>query len=135
MSQYEELDKRIITAIEKRKNPLHENACWTEADRIATAMGRESFRVIDGRLQALRKGGRIRHLTKVEANGVGGWHVVPNVGLGAMTHFFCEVCQKIQPTFFEGANHADVSGNFIGGDVVCCACSFIIATAYVPNVK
>ena len=57
-----------------------------------------------------------------------------NAGLGAMTHFFCDVCQKIQPTFFDGANHADVSGKFMGGDVVCCECSFIIATAFVPNV-
>ena len=78
MSQYDELDKRIIAAIEKRKNPLYESACFAEADRIAFAMGRESFRVIDGRLQALRKAKRIHHMTKAEANGAGGWHVAPN---------------------------------------------------------
>ena len=58
-----------------------------------------------------------------------------NTGLGAMPNFWCEVCNKIQPTFFEGTHNFDVSGNFIGGDIVCKECSFIIATAYTPNVK
>lgn len=56
-----------------------------------------------------------------------------NVGLDAMPNFWCEVCRKIQPTFFEGAHQIDVSGKFMGGDVVCKECSFVIATAYAPN--
>jgi len=57
-----------------------------------------------------------------------------SAGLGAMTHFWCEVCDAIQPAFFEGANHQDTSGDFVGGDVVCSVCAFIVATAYTPNV-
>lgn len=53
-----------------------------------------------------------------------------NAGLDAMPNFWCDACGKIQPTFFEGAHTIDVSGNFIGGDIVCKECSFIIATAY-----
>jgi len=58
-----------------------------------------------------------------------------SAGLGAMTHFWCEVCDAIQPAFFEGANHQDTSGDFVGGDVVCSVCAFIVATAYTPNLE
>ena len=75
MSQYEELDKRIISAINLHRHPLYESNVRDEADRIERSTGRESFRVIDGRLQALRKSGKIRHLTKAESNGAGGWHL------------------------------------------------------------
>jgi len=53
-----------------------------------------------------------------------------NDGLSLMTHVWCEVCDAIQPTFFEGANFVDVSGKFEGGDIVCKECFFVIATAY-----
>ena len=76
MSQYEELDKRIVEAIKQRINPLYSNRVNVESERIALATGRKTFRVTDGRLQALRKSGKIRHLTKAESNGQGGWHVV-----------------------------------------------------------
>ncbi|MDD5084237.1 MAG: hypothetical protein PHT88_04920 [Candidatus Moranbacteria bacterium] len=56
-----------------------------------------------------------------------------NDGLDTMTHFWCEICDKIQPTFFEGAHNNDVSETFVGGDIVCKQCHFIIATAYVYN--
>lgn len=72
---YEELDKRILAAVAQRKNPLYDKRINEEAARIAKGTGRNDFRVIDGRLQALRKGGKIRHLTKGESNGQGGWHV------------------------------------------------------------
>jgi hypothetical protein len=74
---YDELDKRIITAIAGRNNPLGSRHVHEEADRIARATGREDFRVIDGRLQALRKAGKICHRTKAESNGQGGWHLLP----------------------------------------------------------
>ena len=80
MSQYSELDKQIIKAIEARRNPLYNPHVCEEARRIATATGREEFRVTDGRLQALRKAGKIeyRHKTDTEGNG---WRVVtPNAG-------------------------------------------------------
>lgn len=72
---YEELDNRIVEAVAKRKNPLYDKRIREEAARIAECTGRDDFRVIDGRLQALRKAGKIRHLTKAESNGQGGWHV------------------------------------------------------------
>lgn len=73
---YEELDKLIVEAVAKRNSPLYDKRINEEATRIAKCTGRDDFRVIDGRLQALRKAGKIRHLTKAESNGQGGWHVV-----------------------------------------------------------
>lgn len=75
MGQYEELDKRIVDAVAKRKSPLYDKRVNEEAARIANGTGRDDFRIIDGRLQALRKAGKIRYLTKAESNGQGGWHV------------------------------------------------------------
>lgn len=76
MSQYEQLDSLILEAIGARRNPLYADTCAAEAKRLAEATGREPFRVIDGRLTALKKAGRIRHFAKAEKNGQGGWHVV-----------------------------------------------------------
>ena len=73
--QYAELDKRIIKVISERGSPLYNKHVNEEAKRLAEATGRDDFRVIDGRIQALRKAGAIRHLTKAESNGQGGWHV------------------------------------------------------------
>lgn len=83
--QYEELDKRIIAAIESGHSPLYVYSCTTEAERLAQATGREGFRVIDARLQALRKQGRIQYLTKGKApNGKPGWFLTkPADGSGA----------------------------------------------------
>jgi hypothetical protein len=72
---YEELDKRIVEAISRRESPLYNKRINEEAARIANATGRDGFRVIDGRLQALRRAKKIRHFTKAESNGQGGWHV------------------------------------------------------------
>jgi len=72
---YEELDKRIIEAITRRESPLYNKRINEEAARIANATGRDDFRVIDGRLQVMRKAKKIRHLKKAESNGQGGWHV------------------------------------------------------------
>lgn len=76
MSQYQELDARILAAIIAKRNPLYANTVSEEASRLAALTGREDFRVVDGRLQALRKAGTIRHLTKVEGGGTAGWQVV-----------------------------------------------------------
>lgn len=72
---YEKLDKRIVASVAKRENPLHCKRINEEAERIATETGRDAFRVLDGRLQALRKAGKICYLTKADSYGQGGWHM------------------------------------------------------------
>lgn len=76
MNKYDQLDALILKAIALRKSPIYFGPCDAEARRIAAATGRDSFRVIDGRLQALRKLGRVKFLTKAQANGSGGWKIV-----------------------------------------------------------
>jgi hypothetical protein len=74
---YDELDRRILAAIGAERNPLHEREVSGEAGRLARLAGREEFRVIDGRLQALRKRGDIQWLSKAQAaGGCGGWKLV-----------------------------------------------------------
>jgi hypothetical protein len=73
MSQYAELDARILKCIADNWQPLYNRDVDQEASRIAKATGREVFRVVDGRLQALRKAGRIKANRKL----YGGWEVVP----------------------------------------------------------
>lgn len=75
MSQYEKLDTLIVDTIAKRKNPLYDKNINEEAARLANDSGRETFRVIDGRLQALRKARKIMRVTKYEC-GYNGWAVV-----------------------------------------------------------
>jgi hypothetical protein len=50
--------------------------------------------------------------------------------LSNITHFWCPLCDAIQPAFFEGFDNIDVSGQFVGGDIVCETCRLVIATAY-----
>jgi hypothetical protein len=68
-NKYESLDKCILNAIKHKKNPLHDPFCSTESDVLAAASSpmREAFRVLDGRLQAMRKAGKIQFVTKAEA--------------------------------------------------------------------
>lgn len=74
---YDELDKRILMAVWRKKNPLDDSRVTREAERISAETGREAFRVTGGRLQALRRKKRIQWLTKAEAvGGCGGWRVV-----------------------------------------------------------
>ena len=74
---YETLDVLIIDAIACGKHPLYAGIVSAEAERIAESTGRKAFRVIDGRLQALRKSGAIMHQTKSYASGgCGGWKIV-----------------------------------------------------------
>ena len=76
MSQYIEIDRRIIDCIRSGQgvHPLYSKRVCQEADRLEMLTGREAFRIIDGRLQALRKNGNIRHDGKV-------WEVVSKVTL------------------------------------------------------
>ena len=50
--------------------------------------------------------------------------------LNNMTHYWCDICDKIQPASFEGANFKSMDKQFIGGDILCNECHFVIATAY-----
>lgn len=75
---YEELDRRIQSAIERIANPIYDSGVCEEAGRLAQGSGREPFRVIDGRLQALRRAGRIKWVRKAEAakdSGQAGWRL------------------------------------------------------------
>ena len=73
MKAYDLLDSIILSAISNGSNPLYENDCSKEALRISENTGRETFRIIDGRLQALRKAGKIKYLKNADGEGVTGW--------------------------------------------------------------
>lgn len=75
---YDKLDALIVEAIkaagEASLTLVSGGAVGAEAARIAAAQKREDFRVIDGRLQALRRRGLIKHSG-------GAWR--PNAGIQA----------------------------------------------------
>jgi hypothetical protein len=76
MSQYTELDKRILSGIAEHGTPWFNRSINEEVARIAKLSGREKYRIIDARLQALRRQGLIRHFTKAETGGDGGWRLM-----------------------------------------------------------
>jgi len=80
--KYAELDKRIIKGIAEGCSPLYNKHINEEAKRIGEDTDRLAFRVIDGRLQELRKSGKIIYLKKSENNGKNGWYVTGNVEVG-----------------------------------------------------
>lgn len=62
MRAYDHLDSLIVKAIHAGSSSLSEimrGNVGNECQRIADATWRESFRVLDARLQALRKSGQI----------------------------------------------------------------------------
>lgn len=71
MSTYTALDLAITQAIQAGRHPLYAREACAEARRIAKLSGRDEMRVIDGRLQALRKAGKITADRKADA----GWTV------------------------------------------------------------
>lgn len=71
MSQYQQIDELIVEAIRQRRNPLYASSVCGEACRLAALTGREDFRVIDGRLQALKRTGKIKFI-----KGGIGWQVL-----------------------------------------------------------
>lgn len=75
MSQYEKLDSLILECVARGGNPLYQRVIDLEAVRIAEIANRKGFRVIDGRLQALKKSGLIVHRTKSLSNGKSGWYI------------------------------------------------------------
>jgi hypothetical protein len=70
---YPVLDSRIIAAILEGRNPIYSRPVVEEADRIADLTGSQGFRVIDRRLQALRKAGKIRFQFGADR----GWKIAP----------------------------------------------------------
>ena len=73
MLQYDKLDELIVERLrtngELRLFALVSFGVSAEAHRLAEITGREDFRIVDGRLQALRKKGVI-------AFGPNGWRAV-----------------------------------------------------------
>jgi hypothetical protein len=66
MSQYDVLDGMVLCILEKK--PLHfaelfDLEVMSECNRIAGLTGRQSCRILDGRLQALKRLGNIRYNT------------------------------------------------------------------------
>lgn len=59
MSTYMKLDGLIVGAIRGQRSPHYFAPVCAEAERIAVATGRPAYRIIDARLQALRKQGLI----------------------------------------------------------------------------
>ena len=72
MSDYDKLDQLIIESI-GRDGPMRCSRVWAEALLIARETGRDQMRVVDGRLTALKKAGRIRYVKA--SNGGSGWEV------------------------------------------------------------
>lgn len=68
MSQFQNLDDLIVAQITNKGihfTPLFSsNAVREESQRLGTELGREPFRVLDGRLQALKRKGAISYGTK-----------------------------------------------------------------------
>jgi hypothetical protein len=66
MSHYATLDQLLIDRISHNKGlslmQVSGAEVRQEAERLAQALGRERFRVIDGRLQTLRAAGQIAHV-------------------------------------------------------------------------
>jgi hypothetical protein len=72
LAMYEKLDALIISAISDGGSPLNDGAVNEEADRIAQSTSRLTFRVIDGRLQYLRRKNRIQWQRKRPM----GWRII-----------------------------------------------------------
>ena len=69
MNQYTEIDRRIIDCIRSGQgaHPLYDKRVSQEAYRLAKLTGREDFRIVDGRLQVLKKRGEISYSTTTRA--------------------------------------------------------------------
>ncbi|MBK8810777.1 MAG: hypothetical protein IPN69_08620 [Acidobacteria bacterium] len=67
MSNYDELDRLILSRVGAhgvRFACIAAGAVWIEADRIADELGRKAYRVIEERLQSLRRAGKIKFDSK-----------------------------------------------------------------------
>ncbi len=82
---FEELDRLIVKAVsESNATPLYHADVVAEGERIAGITGKVGFRVIDGRIQALRRKGVIGFLRTKDAPGRSpGWYLADSEGGGA----------------------------------------------------
>lgn len=74
MNQYETLDELIVESIRNNEpsGPCHGKGVLNEAARLESATGRDGFRIVDKRIQALRRSGKICFATKGKAARSGG---------------------------------------------------------------
>ena len=79
---YEKLDELIIRAVgNSRQSPMYVGPVADEGKRIADETGRDDMRVIDSRVQYLRRKGRIAYYNKAQApGGIAGWYLPANAG-------------------------------------------------------
>jgi hypothetical protein len=64
MSQYAKLDELILRTLANGPRQFYElrsGALWAECRRLESETGSDDFRILDRRLQALRKGGKIQY--------------------------------------------------------------------------
>ncbi|USE78876.1 hypothetical protein NDR89_19765 [Cupriavidus gilardii] len=76
MSKYAKLDALILNKIGGHPVPfgmIVVRGVGLECDRIAREEGRDAYRVLDGRLQALRRAGKIRYVNKGDIGAGNGW--------------------------------------------------------------
>ena len=79
---HEHIDDLIVAAVRQRRSPLYARDVVRESERLERRVGRLPFRIIDGRLQALRKRGVIEYRTKKATGGEAGWYLVSAEGAG-----------------------------------------------------
>ena len=74
MNKYETLDELIVESIRNNEpgGPCHGKGVLNEAARLEKSTGRDGFRIVDGRIQALRRAGKICFATKEKAANSGG---------------------------------------------------------------
>lgn len=46
------------------------------------------------------------------------------------THAWCDNCHAIQEVRIEIMENVDTTGSYLGGDIVCKVCAWIVATVY-----
>lgn len=54
----------------------------------------------------------------------------PDDGAQLSTHHYCHECKAIQPVIRDDKPGMDISGAFVGCDIICYVCAIIIATEY-----
>ena len=74
LNMYQKLDDAILKALNNYRNPLYNAGVSREARLIIDGTDRKEFRVIDGRLQFLRKQGHIKHTHETKSSG--GWVII-----------------------------------------------------------
>ena len=73
---YDTLDSLIVAAVRHGRRPLYDQYIRTSCSDLGVGSGRRVSQLISARMQALRKRGVIKHLTKSTSNGKSGWYLV-----------------------------------------------------------